>query len=672
MDEGTTNPRRLAGMDAPPTRFARAGEIDIAYQVLGDGPVDLLWVGGLCSNIEVLWEEPRWAALMRRLSSFSRLIIFDRRGCGISDRGGATTTPTLEERLEDVTAVLDAVDSERAALFGFSEGGQVAGMYAATYPERVSHIILYGTIARFIRDSEHPWGWQSREDVDAFIRLVSQGWGEAETAPVAAALWAPSVADDERFTDWLAKWARQSLSRRDVAPFLRANLSYDLDEVFPAVRAPALVLHRTDDVLVPVSNGRWIARQIPGSKLVELPGVDHFPSIGDSEAVAVEIETFLVGRAPQPVRDRRLLTIVVAELDQAAPVAPLDDGAWRELLDSYDRAVDEQVERFGGKRMVTSGEVVLAAFDAPARAIRGATALVDTAHRLGLDLRAGIHCGECVVTDDGIEGVAVHVATRVATEAGVRGVLVSATVRDLVHGSGIRFGQERHIELQVLEGRHSVFPVLTEGVSPEDARRLTIEQANLFRCDGEYWTLAFGGEVAAVRDTKGLRDLAQLLERPGVDVHVLDLAADGVVATRRVSPGEAHQADLHSTDGAAGDPLIDETARSAYRRRITELEEELEMAEDMGDSGTAARARAEREAILEQLTTAYGLGGRPRRTPDHVERARKAVSRRVRTTIVRVGDVLPALGRHLQVSVHTGVFCSYQPEQPLRWTIRAR
>lgn len=658
-------------MDAPPTRFARAGEVDIAYQVLGDGPIDLLWVGGLCSNIEVLWEEPRWAALMRRLSSFSRLVVFDRRGCGISDRGGATTTPTLEERLEDVTAVLDAVGSERAALFGFSEGGQVSAMYAATYPERVSHVILYGTIARFIRDAEHPWGWRSRDEVDAFIEGVRRGWGERETAPAAAALWAPSLADDERFTDWLAKWARQSLSRRDVAPFLRANLSYDLYEVFPAVRVPALVLHRTDDVLVPVSNGRWIARQIPGSRLVELPGVDHFPSVGDAEGVAHEIETFLVGPGMPPVRDRRLLTIVVAELTQAAPTASLNDGAWREQLDSYSRAVEEQVGRFDGKSMTRPGEVVVATFDAPARAIRCATAIVDIAHRRGLDVRVGIHCGECEVAEEGVEGIAVHVATRIATEGAPRDVLVSGTVRDLVHGSGIRFGQGRDIELQVLDERRSVFPVRTEGVTPEDARRLTIEQANLLRCDGEYWTIAFEGEVAALRDTKGLHDLAQLLASPGAEVHVFDLAADGVSPTGSVSSEEARQAGLHPDDGT-GEPMIDDTAREAYRRRLTDLEQELEAAEQQGDTGVATRVRDERSALLDQLTAAYGLGGRTRRTPDHVERARKAVSRRIRTTIIRVGDALPALGRHLRTAVHTGVFCSYQPERPLRWTVKAR
>lgn len=656
-------------MGAPPTRYARAGDVNIAYQVVGDGPVDLLWVGGLCSNLDVLWEEPTWATFLRRLGESCRLAVFDRRGCGISDRGGATTTPTLEERLEDITAVLDAIGSDQAALFGFSEGGQVAAMFAATYPERVSQLILYGTLSRFTRDAEHPWGWRTEDELDAFIRGVSTGWGENEAAPAAAAQWAPSLVHDERFTGWLAKWARQSLSPREVVPFLRAAVTYDLFDVFPAVRVPTLVVHRTDDVLVPVSHGRRIAQQVPGARLVELPGIDHFPFVGDAEGVANEIERFVVGPRAATPRDRRLLTLVVTDVATATPAATMSDDAWRELLATHDREVDAQLTHFRGRRVKRLGEGCLASFDAPARAIRCAVGIVDAANRLGLGLQVGVHCGECELVDDDVQGIAVHMTTRIASQAAAGEVLVSGTVRDLVPGSGIRFGADRDAELPDLPGPRSAFPVVTEGMTPEDVRRLAVEQANVLSCDGDYWTIAYEGQVATLRDTKGLRDLARLLAIPGREIHVLDLVADGSTAAGRMSPEAARQTGLH-LDQASNEPVIDETARAAYQRRLTQLEQELDTAEELADTGSAARVRSERDALVDHLAAAYGLGGQPRRAPDHVERARKAVSRRIRTMITRVDDALPQLGRHLRTALRTGMFCSYEPDRTLHWTIK--
>lgn len=669
MDGGATDTEGMAGMGAPPTRYARAGDVNIAYQVLGDGPVDLLWAGGLCSNLDVLWEEPAWAAFMRRLAGSCRLVVFDRRGTGISDRGGATTTPTLEERLEDMVAVLDAIGSQQAALFGFSEGGQVAAMFAATYPERVSHLVLYGTLSRFIRDAEHPWGWQTQDELDTFIEWVSFGWGQTEAARAGASLWAPSLMHDERFTGWLAKWARQSLSPSEVVPFLRASTTYDLFDVFPAVRVPTLVVHRTDDALVPVSHGRWIAQQIPDARLVELPGIDHFPFVGDAEGVTTEIEAFVIGPRAAPPRDRRLLTLMVTDVARATPAATMSDDAWRELLAAHDREVDAQLTRFRGRRVKHLGEGCLAVFDAPARAVRCAAGLVDAANHLGLGLQVGLHCGECELVDGDVQGVAVHVTTRIANQATPGEVLVSGTVRDLVPGSGIRFGAGRDIDLQALPGRRSVFPVVTEGVTPDDVRRLATEQANVLSCEGDYWTIAYEGQVATLRDIKGLRDLARLLATPGREIHVLDLVADGATAAGRRSPEAARQTGLHMDQGSY-EPVIDETARAAYRQRIAELEQELDTAEQLADAGAAARVRSERDALVDHLAAAYGLGGRPRRTPDHVERARKAVSRRIRTMVHRIDDALPQLSRHLRSALRTGVFCSYEPDRTLHWTIR--
>lgn len=525
--------------------------------------------------MEVMWEEPAWAALFRRLAEFSRLVLFDRRGCGVSDRGGTTVTPTLEERMEDVVAVLDAVESERAALFGFSEGGTVAALFAATYPERTSGVILYGTLARIIRDADHPWGWFTEEEFADFVERVSRGWGLRSAAPGAVELWAPSVAGDERFADWFAKFARQSLSRRDVVPFIRSIAAYDLVDVFPAVRVPTMVLHRTGDVLVPVSHARWLAQQIPAARLVELPGVDHLPFVGDAEGVAAEIEAFLLGPRVSEPRGRRLLTIVVTDIAHAAStMTRLGDQAWRELLAAHDHEVDEHLARFGGRRVKYLGDGCLAVFDGPARAIRCAVGIVDAAARLGLRVRAGLHCGECETADDDVRGIAVHVAARVTDLAAPGEVLVSATVRDLVAGSGIRFGPGRDIELQGLPGRRTVLPVLAKGATPDDIRRLAIDQANVLRRDGEYWTVAYDGTVATLRDSKGLRDLARRprtrAPRPGPG-HTTrprgrgDLAPSG--RRCRAPPRGGHRRADHRQDGTHRLPPAAHRTRTGRRRR---------------------------------------------------------------------------------------------------------
>jgi len=323
-----------AAMGQPVTRYARAGEVNIAYQVVGEGPVDLVWAYGLASNVEVFWEEPSLAAFLRRLSEFTRLILFDRRGCGLSDRHGTTATPTLEERTDDVLAVLDAVGSQRASIFGISEGGSLAALFAATHPERTARIILYGTLTHYHADARHPAG-AGDGTLAGFVEAVSRGWGMRSDWAVRT--WAPSMTD-EPFTQWLAKWARQSVSRGAILPLLSAFYAYDLADVFPAVRVPTLVLHRRDDGLVPVSHGRHVASQIPDARFVELEGVDHLPFVGDAEAVLAEVQDFLVGsRTPIP-RRRRLLTLVFTGIADSTPNAvDLGDDAWRELLAAHDR-----------------------------------------------------------------------------------------------------------------------------------------------------------------------------------------------------------------------------------------------------------------------------------------------------------------------------------------------
>jgi pimeloyl-ACP methyl ester carboxylesterase len=655
-------------MSQPETRFASAGDVNIAYQVLGEGRVDLVWAWGLTSNIEVVWEEPSYAAFLRGLAEFARVILFDRRGCGASDRHGGTVTATLEERMADVLAVLDAVGSERSSVFGVSEGGNLAALLGATYPSRIASIVVYGTVSRWLRDQEHPWGWADAERLAIFHEWVRAGWGTVEGSAMGVQLWAPSLADDERFIAWLAKHARQSCSRSVILPLMRAFEAYDLIDVFPAVRVPTLVLHRSGDVLVPVAHSRWIAEHIPEARLVELPGVDHLPFVGDAEAVLAEIEEFLVGSRALLPTARRLVTLLVTEVVPAPD--GIGDNTRREVNATHDQIVADHLARFTGHQVKHLGSGALATFDGPARAIRCALGIVDSAARLGLEVRVGVHTGECEVQEADICGIAVDIATRVAEHAAVGEILVSSTVRDLVAGSGIRFGDPRTVELDTVVGRREVFPVLSQGVSPDAARRLAIEQANVLRRDGEYWTVAYDGHVAMLRDTKGLRDLASLLAAPNRELHVLDLGAEKV-ASRSVRAIETIDAAGIHREQASSDPVLDDRARIEYKRRIDELQADINAADRRGDPEGSARARQELDILVDQLTAAYGLGGHPRRTPDRIERARKTVTRRIRDAIARTERAHPLLGRHLQASIRTGVFCSYAPERDVHWTVEA-
>jgi pimeloyl-ACP methyl ester carboxylesterase len=650
----------------PETRFARAGGVNVGYQVIGDGPVDLVWGIGFVSNIEVVWEEPSYAAFLRRLAEFSRVILFDRRGCGVSDRGGATTTATLEERVEDIVAVLDAVGSQRAALFGFSEGGSVAAMFASMHPERTQSVIIYGTMARWRKDADHPWGWLDDATMGPFFEFVHAGWGEP--SDLAVARWAASMVGDARFTGWMAKYARQSVSRDAIMPLQWSLVQYDLIDVFPAVRVPALVLHRRDDALVPVGQGRWIAEHIPGARFVELAGHDHLPFLGESDEVLAEVEQFLVGSRSPTAGRRRLVTLLFTDIaGSTAELSDLGDDAWRELLSAHDEVVRRHLDRFGGREIKHLGDGFLAVFDGPARAIRCALGIVDAAAGQGVRVRAGVHTGECEESEDDVRGIAVHIGARIAEMAEPGEILVSSTVGDLVAGSGLRFGDAWEVELKGVAGHRFVFPVLRHGARPDDVRRLAVDQASVLRRDGDYWTASYGGLVATIRDCKGLHDIARLLAEPHREIHVLDLTSTAATG-RRLSAAQLAESGLHVA-ASTNDLLIDDVARQAYKRRINELEQELDDADERGDSETAARARVELDALVGQLTAAYGLAGHARRTPDDVERARKAVNRRIRDAKQRVARVHVALGRHLEAALRTGTFCSYAPEHPTAWTI---
>ncbi len=655
-------------MAQPTTRYAKAGDVNIAYQVIGDGPVDLVWAWGLASNIEVAWEEPSYAAFLRRLSQFARVILFDRRGCGVSDREGTTVTPSLEERMDDVIAVLDAVGSETASILGVSEGGCLAAALAATYPHRVSRIVLYGTVARFRQDADHPWRWAVTGSLADFVDWIGRGWGTTQGAENAVVLWAPSMIGDQRFAAWFAKHCRQSVSRGAILPLMWSTVSAYLVDVFPAVRVPTLVLHRREDRLVPVGQGRRIAELIPNARFVELSGADHFPFVGDAEAVLAEIEGFLLGSPRSWPRPHRLLTVLCTDIAGTAESLNLTQDAWRELMVGYEDMVRNHLNRFGGDEVGRAAHGILAVFDGPGRAIRCAMSIADAAARRGLAVRAGLHTGECEVIDSEVRGLAVHVATRIAAAAMPGQILVSSTVCDLVPGSGILFGDGQALDIQGQAAPRGVFPVLGDGATPETVRWFAIDQANVLRRDGEYWTVAYGGLVVTLRDSKGLRDLARLLAAPQHELHVFDLTRPAAAAPTAPSTRDALEQGL-TIDSRSTEPLIDDAARAAYKRRIAELKQDIDDAEITNDAEAAAQARQEFDILVEELASAYGLGGRPRRSPDDVERARKAVTRRIRDALARIDRVHPALGRHLHASVHTGVYCSYAPERDLVWTI---
>jgi pimeloyl-ACP methyl ester carboxylesterase len=414
----------------PETKYAKSGDVNIAYQVVGDGPLDLVWVPGFVSHLEVGWEEPLYRRFFERLASFSRVIIFDKRGTGLSDRVSVKELPSLEQRMDDIRAVMDCIGSKRAALFGISEGISLAALFAATYPERTSALIANGSFVGFL-------GFVPTEErLQEWLNAVEQNWGQGIDLP----MFAPDRAGDERFRQWWARFERMAASPGAAAAILRMNFEIDIKHVLPTIRVPTLVLHQSDDAAVPPDSDRYMAQNIPGARYVEMPGTHHWPWMGDSEALLGEVQEFLTGVRPAPEPDRVLATVlftdIVASTERAVKVG---DRRWRDLLDSYYALARRDLGRFRGREIKTTGDGFLATFDGPARGIRCACAISDEAGRLGLPIRAGLHTGECEIMGEDIGGIAVHIGARVAAEAGSGEVLVSSTVKDLVAGSGLRF-----------------------------------------------------------------------------------------------------------------------------------------------------------------------------------------------------------------------------------------
>jgi pimeloyl-ACP methyl ester carboxylesterase len=429
-------------MTSPVTRYARSGDVSIAYQVLGDGPLDLVLVPGWVSHLEYGWEEPSLARFYERLAAFSRLILFDKRGTGLSDR--VAQFPTMEERMDDVRAVMDAVGSERAALMGISEGGSMCFLFAATYPQRTTALVGVSTFAKRIWSPDYPWA-PTPAQRQKFLDSIASNWGDV----VDLADVAPSRIHDERFRQWWAGFLRRGASPGAALELARWNTEIDVRHVLPAIRVPALVLHRRDDQDANVEEGRYIAAQIPGARFVELAGADHIPWVGDSDALLDDVEEFLTGVRPARPVDRVLATVLFTDIvDSTRRLTSLGDRGWREVLESHEAVVRREVQRARGSVIESTGDGFLATFDGPARAIRCAAAIRDGVRRLGVEIRAGLHTGEIELLENGIGGIAVHIAARVAARAGAGEVWISRTVKDLVAGSGLQVAEQGSFDLK--------------------------------------------------------------------------------------------------------------------------------------------------------------------------------------------------------------------------------
>ncbi len=423
-------------LSSPETRYAKSGDASIAYQVVGDGPIDLVLVLGFSTHLELQWESPPMARFFERLASFSRLIIFDKRGTGLSDP--VTEVPTLELRIDDVRAVMDAAGSERAALFGISEGGPMSVLFAATHPERASALVLYGAMGRTTEAPDYPWAAPAEALRESAAEFIAPNWGQDAEGMIE--LFSPSLAGDPAAAEFTARFERSSASPAMVQQIFEMFLDIDVRAVLPTIRVPTLVIHRRGDRVVNRRAGEELARQIPGARYVELPGIDHVPWAGDSDAVLGEVEEFLTGARSVAEPDRVLATVMFTDIcGSTERAAELGDAAWRELLAAHQAAVRGEIERFRGREVKTLGDGSLATFDGPARAIRCGSAIAETAPSIGLEVRIGLHCGEVEVMEDDVGGIAVHIAARVGALAGAGEVLVTSTVKDLVAGSGIAF-----------------------------------------------------------------------------------------------------------------------------------------------------------------------------------------------------------------------------------------
>jgi class 3 adenylate cyclase/pimeloyl-ACP methyl ester carboxylesterase len=435
----------------PETRFARAGEVSIAYQTMGKGPLDLIVMPGMVSHVEFFHEVPNYTRFLRRLASFARVVTFDKRGQGLSDR--VPGVASLEERADDLEAVMTVVRSERAALLGFSEGASLSALYSATHPQRVSHLVLYGGFARFANTSDFSLMYEPE-----ILRASAKHWGKGYSIK----LFAPSLADDPATKQMWGKGERLCVSPGAYRTMVETNMEVDVRAILPQIRVPTLVLHRATDLAVPVTNGRFLANAIPGAKYIEYPSGDHVPYAGtDFEPICGDIEEFITGHRGTPADAERVLaTVLFTDIVESTQLLTrMGDRAWRQLLDEHDRLGRRVIEQHRGRFVKSTGDGLLATFDGPARAIRCAQAFAVEVRELGATIRAGLHTGEIERRTNDVGGLAVHVAARVLDKAAPGEVVVSRVLPDLVAGSGLEFEARGRHELKGLEGAWELFAV---------------------------------------------------------------------------------------------------------------------------------------------------------------------------------------------------------------------
>jgi class 3 adenylate cyclase len=415
--------------------------------------MDLVFMSSWISQIEQLWELPSAARFLRRLASFSRLILFDKRGSGLSDR--VQGTPSIDERMDDIRAVMDAVGSERAALFGQSEGGGLGCVFAATYPERTVALVLAGSTPRCTPAPDYPWGW-SPDTQQRVLNYIASSWGSGE----GVAMVAPSRTNEPGLKEWFGKLERLTASPTAARDLLGWNLGIDIRHVLPAIRVPTLVLHRAGDQLVPVECGRYLGAHIPAARYVELPGDDHYAFLETADDLVDEVEEFLTGVRPLPETDRVLATVLFTDIVTSTErSAQVGDRRWKDLLDQHDTLIRRELERHRGRLVKTTGDGILATFDGPARAIRCAQAIATSVKSLGIEVRAGLHTGEVELRGEDVTGIGVNIAARVVDAAGPAEVVVSSTVKDLVAGSGLRFADRGTHDLRGVPGEWRLFAV---------------------------------------------------------------------------------------------------------------------------------------------------------------------------------------------------------------------
>jgi class 3 adenylate cyclase len=422
--------------------------------VVGDGPIDLVLVLGFATHLELLWEAPPFAHFFERLASFSRVILFDKRGTGLSDP--VAEAPTLEQRIDDVGAVMDAAGSERAAMLGISEGGPMCVLYAATHPERATALVLYGAMARTTEAPDYPWASPADALLESAAEFIAPYWGQRPEGMIE--LFSPSLVDQPGVVEFNARLERSSASPAMMQQIFEMFLDIDVRDILPTIHVPTLVLHRRKDRVVNWRAGEYLAQQISGARYVELDGIDHLPWAGDADSVLGEVEEFLTGARSVPEPDRVLATVMFTDIvGSTQRAADLGDARWRELLAAHHDSVRRELEHFRGREVKSLGDGYLATFDGPARAIRCGHEIAQAARSTDLEVRVGLHTGEVEVMDDDVGGIAVHIAARIGALAGAGEVLVSSTVKDLVAGSGIQFEDRGAKQLKGIEDEWRLF-----------------------------------------------------------------------------------------------------------------------------------------------------------------------------------------------------------------------